>query len=739
MKVFIKWTYFFGILVPAMPLFVKVSTDLRRVDNNATNGTKHIMAYRAVKATLLSLCISPVISAQELQFGDTLAAMDGMFEEQVMEMPEVLTAARLRQSQLDTPASVTVIEADTIAALGFKDIEEIFRLVPGMLVGYHSGFGEKAPSVSYHGTNAPEHRRLQVLIDGRSVFKPGLARVEWVDIPLAVEDIARIEVIRGPNSAAYGANSYLGTINILTKHPSDTQGKTVKYTSGNRDVENTYIKVSDRFLNSDYRLTIGSKNKGGFDYYENSGEKLDNRDGSDGVFTYFRTFTPFSSTFSMEWQGGYKKGKNKQIQTLDEDLITYLEPEDVIAEDVFIWTRFNKEFTPNQVGQIQVYGEIFKRTTEWDACLTDTLVNAYSIAQPCGELNQNLDERKSEIEYQHTSTWSSDFRTVSGMRYRLDELDSENYNGGYSNNRNTSIFLNAEYKFDSILTSNLGGMYEDDELNGDYFSPRLALNVHLNSNHTVRFIYSEAIRSPDLYEKEGRKIIRLEGSSISGSGEDPFIYGENLLGEGIWIATGDVTNETIYSHEISYFGNFRRAGVQVDLKIFKDELNGLISQSLDHDPALPLVSENHIVQTGFEGRVKWDFNIDNHIALTFSRIKTDDDFSGNNEKVSRESSLTAERSGSLSWISELQPYTTLGLAYYYVDGWNIPRTIDADGEGFNFQRIDLTASHEMKLNKDYSLGFKGTIQYRVDDDPLLYEANNYDDKEHYYLSIQLNF
>ena len=689
------------------------------------------MAYRAVKASLLTMCIAPLGWANDMLGGETFAAMDGMFYEQVMEMPEVLTAARLRQSQLDTPASVTVIEADTIAALGFKDIEEIFRLVPGMLVGYHSGFGEKTPSVSYHGTNAPEHRRLQVLIDGRSVFKPGLARVEWVDIPLAVEDIARIEVIRGPNAAAYGANSYLGTINILTKHPSDAQGRVVKVTAGNRDVLNSYVNISDRLVNSDFRLTLGSKMKSGFDYYLDGDEELENRDGIEAKYAMLRTFTSFSSSFSMEWQAGYKHGVNEQLQTLDEDLIMYLEPEDVIAEDVFLWARFNKEFNRNQVGQIQAYSEQFKRTTEWKACLLN------AIFEPCGELNQNLDERKSEFEYQHTSTWSPNFRTVAGIRYRLDQLDSQTYNGGYSENTNTSAFINVEYKLGDLVTTNLGGMYEFDDLNGENFSPRYALNLHLNQHHTVRFIYSEAIRSPDIYEKEGRRTITIQGSSLTGAGDDPFVYGQDLFGEGVWIATGQVSNESIHSHEISYYGILRDFGLQVDAKIFYDELNGLISQSLDHDPALPLASENHINQSGFEGQVKWDVNHDNQLVLSFSRIKTDDDFSGNNSKVDRESSLTAEKIGSLSWINYLSKQTTLGMVYYHVQDWNVPRRPETNG--FEFKRLDLTVSHEVKLHENYSLELKGTVQYRLDDDSLLYEANNYDDKEHYYFSAQLNF
>jgi len=146
---------------------------------------------------LLTALFSPALLANP-DFNDDAFAEFDLLDEPMMDIPVVLTAARLRQSQLDTPASVTVIEADTIAALGFKDIEDIFRLVPGMLVGYHSSTGEKSPSVSYHGTQAAEHRRLQVLIDGRSVYKPALAQVDWVNIPLAIEDIERIEVILAP-------------------------------------------------------------------------------------------------------------------------------------------------------------------------------------------------------------------------------------------------------------------------------------------------------------------------------------------------------------------------------------------------------------------------------------------------------------------------------------------------------------------------------------------------------------
>ncbi|HSB96745.1 MAG TPA: TonB-dependent receptor plug domain-containing protein, partial [Spongiibacteraceae bacterium] len=142
-------------------------------------------------------------------------------------IPQVLTPVRLKQPRTEVPASVTVIDRDLIAATGLRDLPEILRLVPGMAVGERSGWDSV---VSYHGTNRRNGRRMQVLIDGRSVYQAGLATIEWSDIPVAIEDIERIEVTRGPDTAAYGANAFLGIINIITKHPDDSARLRLKTT-----------------------------------------------------------------------------------------------------------------------------------------------------------------------------------------------------------------------------------------------------------------------------------------------------------------------------------------------------------------------------------------------------------------------------------------------------------------------------------------------------------------------------
>lgn len=690
------------------------------------------MSYFAVKATVLGMMLSPIAFAQTDAVSDDFTAMEGFFDDQVMEMPEVLTAARLRQSQLDTPASVTIIEAITIAALGFKDIEDIFRLVPGMLVGYHSGFGEKAPSVSYHGTNAPEHRRLQVLIDGRSVFKPGLARVEWVDIPLAIEDIARIEVIRGPNSAAYGSNAYLGIINILTKHPQDENSKTLKVTAGTRDVANTYLNLASVFSDTHFRWTLGSKQKSGFDYLDN-GE--DHRDSVDGVYTNVRTFTQVNPSTNMQWQAGYKTGTNGQRPLYLYEL-AYNSQEDIKATDYFVWSKFTTDISASQSSHLQLYTERFIRDIKWDACFTNDFANVVGVPVICGVFDKSLDEIKSEIEYQHTSIWSDRFRTVAGARVRLDEFISETYNSGYSRNLNQSLFINAEYKWPQLLTLNLGGMYEDDELNGAYFSPRVAFNIHLTDQDTLRLIYSEAIRSPDLYEQDGKLIFTIKNARL--------LDGTPLEDQQLPVGTeeSDLDYEKIYSHEVSYMGLLPSLNAQLDIKLFFDQLTGLISESLQHD--IPLTNTVRLEQSGIESQLKIKPNSRNEWLMSFAYLDVNDDFAANKDssgnltkEAERESSLSAKYSGSLAWMHSMDSHSRFAAALYHVQDWN--PYIESKEGGYEFTRLDLNVSHDMNLQAGSLLTLEANLQYRFDNDPLVRDKNNYDDDYLVYVTGKIKF
>ena len=163
-------------------------------------------------------------------------AQDLSEQEFLTEFPTVLTASRLRQNVADAPQAVTIIDQDTIRASGVREIPELFRMVPGFNVSYVTHVKGLQPIVSYHGLGREFFSRLQVLIDGRSMNNATLGGVDWNDFPLALDDIERVEVIRGPSTPTYGVGAFLGTINFITKHPSQQRGAYASVNAGNDSI-----------------------------------------------------------------------------------------------------------------------------------------------------------------------------------------------------------------------------------------------------------------------------------------------------------------------------------------------------------------------------------------------------------------------------------------------------------------------------------------------------------------------
>jgi len=214
------------------------------------------------------------------------------------EFPVVLTASRLSQPLSEAPSAMTVIDREMIKASGFRSVPELMRLVPGMYVGYADA---NRPVVSFHGATDEFSRRMQILIDGRSAYLPPFGGVNWADLPLQIEDIERIEVVRGPSSASHGTNSFYGVINVITRDALSQVGGSVSVTGGDAsDVSARFGKAGEQF---DYRLSVGYRSDQGIDnailndhnrtrlfnfrgnYHPNATDSLDVQLGaSDGVY-----------------------------------------------------------------------------------------------------------------------------------------------------------------------------------------------------------------------------------------------------------------------------------------------------------------------------------------------------------------------------------------------------------------------------------------------------------------------
>ena len=138
-----------------------------------------------------------------------------------LEVPVVVTATRHEQKLTTLPYAVSVITAAEIRQAGARTVPDALRLIPGVDVAALTGTQH---AVSPRGLHALTASQILVLVDGRQIFDAYFGGTTWGAWPFQVEDIARIEVIRGPGGVTWGSNAANGVINIITKDPEDQLG-----------------------------------------------------------------------------------------------------------------------------------------------------------------------------------------------------------------------------------------------------------------------------------------------------------------------------------------------------------------------------------------------------------------------------------------------------------------------------------------------------------------------------------
>ncbi|TDQ46534.1 TonB-dependent receptor plug domain-containing protein [Permianibacter aggregans] len=579
------------------------------------------------------IILSLVLASSVAKAVEPLAVDDALFSD----MPVVLTATRLKQPADEVPASVTVLDRELIRLSGARTLPELLRLVPGMHIGYENGTN---PVLSYHGLVEDISRRMQVLIDGRAIFEPALARIEWHNIPLALDDIQRIEIVRGPNTALYGANAFFGVINIITVHPVDVIGNTISTTVGENGIRHALLRHADTVADGSFRLSLGHRGDDGFD--------LD-RDGNKRYDSYQRSF------FNADWQRtiserervslqmGYSRGTD-QISLLDD-----FEPapyHEANTEYGFLQGNWFIDHDARHQSKLQAYINYHNSREDWRTCIpqiflsdelgllyrtdrdyTNALIDAIGEGLPppvppsievaallpavfarfannglvpsCGTANQHLRESRFDIEWQETFVFSDAMRIVGGISARRDQVRSETYFGGELHNSLYRAFANLEWRLSENLISNLGGMYEYDDLVGGEFSPRLALNWQLAAQHTLRFIVARAVRTPDLFEDQSHYRYRIADLDTPVNGSDPFAFFYISA-----MAPGNLGVEEIWSREIGWNGRFLNQQLTIDVKLFDDELRDLMiggTNLYNFD----ISNDGELRQRGAEFQLQW--------------------------------------------------------------------------------------------------------------------------------------
>lgn len=171
--------------------------------------------------------------------------------EELMEI-EITTASKISQKKEDVPAAVSVITQEDIRRSGATNIADILRMVPGVNV---AKINPSAYGVSIRGFNDLFANKLLVLLDGKTVYNPIFSGVFWERIDTILEDIDRIEVIRGPGASIWGANAVNGIVNIITKDSKDTKGFLGSFSSGTEDRHILQLRYGDSIgSNGSYRI-----------------------------------------------------------------------------------------------------------------------------------------------------------------------------------------------------------------------------------------------------------------------------------------------------------------------------------------------------------------------------------------------------------------------------------------------------------------------------------------------------
>lgn len=478
------------------------------------------------------------------------------------EIPVVLSATRLAQIKTEAPASITVIDRNMIEASGAIDLADILRLIPGFQVSHATA---NTYAVTYHGLSFQYPRKFQVLVDGRSVYRSLLSNVDWVNLGIAIADIEKIEVIRGPNAPVYGSNAFLGTINILTRRPFQDHGFFAQSTVGSIKTRDWIFRNAASTKKFDYRISVGYRTDAGFDDVDDSRQI---------TMTSMRGIYNLQGADSIDFQVGYSGGKLGAGGM--GDLFNPTRDKDVTSYYTFI--RWTNSITDNQELYIQGYYNYYSQKDIFHTGPLSTVLNVDPSliatifpGQPDQTITTGIYDGladRSDIEFQHNFKLLTNVRVVWGGSLRMDRIKGPIAfdRPDYIEDKSIRFFTNMEWKANDTMIVNTGAMIENNDIIGTYASPRFALNYHASPNNTLRASVTRAIRTPSLYEANHKWVLR---------------FNDGELLRVLFDHDPDLAEEKIISYEIGYIANYSAMNLSFDLKLFREEVTDIIAAPND--------------------------------------------------------------------------------------------------------------------------------------------------------------
>ena len=571
------------------------------------------------------------------------------------DVPVVLSVSRLPQRLDETPGAVTLIDRDMIRMSGARDVADLLRLVPGFRVT--NSFESNTPQGSYHTSLSDYSNHIQVMVDGRSVYSsylqgstgPGLQTV-------ALEDIERIEVYRGSNSAAYGARAFLGSINIVTRDLVDTQGALLRVARGGEGIEDQMVRLGWGDEKARFRFSADGRNDNNLNGTSGSSRvqrvnlRADLRTGPHDVLE-FRTGQSLIDA-GVGFAGNAEN--NARTRRLDTS---------------FVQLDWRRSLDADQDLLVQASHTVERIRDEF----------VYTVA-PSLTIDFGGQSSNSNLMAQHTVRVDAALRLVWGAELRRESVVSRPlYNTDAAFVTDFSrLFSNAEWRLHPDLLFNAGALFEHSSTAGQHISPRLMLNWLVAPGHTLRGGVSRAFRPPSTFEKNANVRYYIGGVLIDSTD----------------VARGNVVAEKVEARELGYLAELADRALSFDLRVFEERVRDFVKRpeyslpgSGNGDMAYDFVNGEDFNIQGYEAQLRWRPWSGGQLVYGLSQLESSQSYGGTNP-VGRYGTQ------SLLFMQRLPAGWDLGLSYYEAAAGYFPGAFEPMPA---MHRTDLRVAKSLRL------------------------------------------
>ena len=592
-----------------------------------------------MKIVILSICF--IFIPLPLYAGElTVEEISKLDLEELMSLDVIVTSVAKRPQKLaDAASAIYVLTNEDIRRSGATTLPAVLRLVPGVQVARITAHKW---AVSVRGFTSQVSSKLQVLIDGRSIYSHLSANVIWDTSSPMLEDIDRIEVIRGSGASLWGANAMNGVINIITKHSQDTQGNLLVAGGGNQEeIFGTARHGGEISDGSYYRFYIKS-----FEHdYGGSIDGAETNDLSRGFQGGFRSDLRITDQDELTFQGDYFEGEEEENLTA-----TALPKKSIDTKPIQynILGRWQHIGTQGNDLALQFY---FNRE-QWDndidsPALPDFYIDTYDIDF----------QHRFNIFEQHDITWGLGYRLIS------DSYEDSALVETSPRHRNIPLysgFIQDEVELiPGVWRLIVGSKFEHNDYTGFEIQPsiRTIFNKH---NQTFWAAISRSTRTPSRTE---------DGST----------FRDGLEGTPLMINFNNASNlksEELVSFEIGYRFKFNDR-LSFDLSAYYNDYDHLIdinSTTVDFpNIIIDTAYTGDATVMGFEAAVDWRPINTLSVKLTYSYLddsSTVSDISNNTEAASHhQATLFASYTLSKQWEFDFITRAIDQIEQYDIDAY----------------------------------------------------------------------